>query len=197
MTASGGGGGIIVRRATSADLDTVVALRIALLREYGEHPIYGRLRADAERRARPMFATQLDSDNEVMFLAEENHVAIGLIRCVESAASPLLIPDRYCYVSSVYVRPEHRRRGVLRKLVERARGWCRERGLTEMRLHNVGTRTSTAAAWDSLGFEVVEQVRVLRLENVDGSSAISMYADTSMLPPRTAPPPSPEGGLHP
>jgi hypothetical protein len=66
-----------------------------------------------------------------------------------------------------------------------------------MRLHNVGTRTSTAAAWDSLGFEVVEQVRVLRLENVDGPTAISMHADTSMLPPRPGPPSSPEGGLHP
>ena len=146
---------MVIRRATSSDLDTVIALRIALLREYGEHPIYGRLRADAERRARPMFATQLDSDNEVMFLAEENGTALGLIRCVESAASPLLIPDRYCYVSSVYVKPEHRRRGVLRELLQRARAWCRDRGLTEMRLHNVGSRPGTAAAWDALGFEVV------------------------------------------
>jgi GNAT superfamily N-acetyltransferase len=79
----------------------------------------------------------------------------------------------------VYVQPEHRRRGVLRKLVDRARGWCRERGLTEMRLHNVGTRASTAAAWDSLGFEVVEQVRVLRLENVDASGTTNDYTDTS------------------
>lgn len=157
-------GGIVVRRATSGDLDVVVALRLALLREYGGHPIYGRLRPDAERRARPMFATQLDSDNEVMFLAEEHGVALGLIRCVESAASPLLIPDRYCYVSSVYVRPEHRRRGILRELFARARQWCGERGLTEMRLHNVGSRRDTAAAWDALGFEVVEQVRVLHLE---------------------------------
>jgi ribosomal protein S18 acetylase RimI-like enzyme len=106
-------GRVTVRRATAADIDTVVALRLALLREYHEHPVYGRLRPDAETRARPMFAAQLDSSTEAMYLAEENGAAIGLIRCVESAASPLLIPDRYCYISSVYVRPEHRRRGVL------------------------------------------------------------------------------------
>ena len=177
MKAGDGGGrhasGLVIRRATSADLDVVIALRIALLREYGGHPIYGRLRPDAERRARPMFATQLDSEHEVMFLAEENGAALGLIRCVESAASPLLIPDRYCYVSSVYVRPEHRRRGILRELFDRARQWCAERGLTEMRLHNVGTRTDTAAAWDALGFVVVEQVRVLQLEK-DRRSAIGL-----------------------
>lgn len=160
-----------VRRATSSDLDTIIALRIALLREYGEHPIYGRLRPDAERRARPIFAAQLDSDNEVIFLAEEHALPIGLIRCVETAASPLLIPDRYCYVSSVYVRPESRRQGVLRELFQRATTWCRERGLTEMRLHSVGTRQPSAAAWDALGFEVVEQVRVLHLGAEDAADA--------------------------
>lgn len=155
--------GVTIRRAKANDLEAVVALRLALLREYGDHPIYGRLRADAEQRARPMFAGQLDSETEVIFLAEENDVPIGLLRCVESAASPLLMPDRYCYVSSAYVRPEYRRKGVLHELFERAVSWCRDRGLTEMRLHNVGSRESSAATWDSMGFEVVEQVRVLRL----------------------------------
>jgi GNAT superfamily N-acetyltransferase len=154
---------VMVRRATSADLDAVVKLRIALLREYREHPIYGRLRADAEQRARLVFGSQLDASNEVIFLAEAEGVTIGLLRCVESLASPLLIPDRYCYISSVYVVPQHRRHGVMRLLLDRAIAWCGERGLTEMRLHNVGARADTVAAWDSMGFEVVEQVRVRRL----------------------------------
>jgi ribosomal protein S18 acetylase RimI-like enzyme len=156
--------GVTVRRATSADLDTIVALRLALLREYEDHPIYGRLRADAEQRARPMFAAQLESPSEVIFIAEENDVALGILRCVESATSPLLMPDRYCYVSSAYVRPDLRQKGVLRELFEHAVSWCKQRGLTEMRLHNVGTRESSAAAWTALGFEVVEQVRLFRLD---------------------------------
>jgi GNAT superfamily N-acetyltransferase len=155
--------GITVRRATTADLDTIVALRLALLREYPEHAIYGRLRSDAEQRARPLFAAQLEAQNEVMFIAMENDVAVGMLRCVESAASPLLLPDRYCYVSSAYVRPEFRRKGVMRELFEHAVAWCRSRGLREMRLHNVGTRDESAATWSALGFEVVEQVRVRRL----------------------------------
>lgn len=167
----------VVRRATPADLDTVVALRIALLREYRGHPIYGRLRADAEQRARLVFGSQLESSSEVIFLAEADSIAIGLLRCVESLASPLLIPDRYCYVSSVYVVPEHRRHGVMRLLLDRAVAWCGERGLTEMRLHNVGTREATTAAWDSMGFEVVEQVRVRRLLNADARDQFTDAAD--------------------
>lgn len=176
-----------VRRATSYDLDVVVALRIALLREYREHPVYGRLRPDAEIRARPIFAAQIDSDRESIFLAEVNGVAVGMLRCVESPSSPLLIPDRYCYVSSAYVRPEYRRRGILRALLARGQQWCREHGLSEMRLHNVGTRSSSAATWDALGFEVVEQVRLLRLDSAGDSLARGAAAGTPAPDPPSAP----------
>ena len=74
-------------------------------------------------------------------------------------SSPLLYPDRYCYVSSVYVLPSERRRGVLRALYEAAVAWCEERGLDEMRLHNAASSDTASQAWEALGFEVVELVR--------------------------------------
>jgi ribosomal protein S18 acetylase RimI-like enzyme len=147
-----------VRRATSADLPVVVELRLALLRENGEHPIYGRLRADARRRAYDVFGAQLRSSHEIIFLAEQTGSVVGILRCVETLNSPLLHPDRYCYVSSVYVRPAARRTGVLQALLRRAEGWCSERGLSEMRLHNV-PGGNASAAWSASGFEVVEEVR--------------------------------------
>lgn len=168
--------GITTRRATSDDIDVVVRLRLALLREYPDHPIYGRLSPDAELLARPVFAAQLESGNEVMFLAESGGRTIGIIRCVEAAAAPFLVPDRYCYVSSVFVEPDFRRHGVLRLLVERGIAWCAQRGLGEMRLHSVGTRESAAAAWDALGFEVVEQVRVRRLPGAANSLRARPFA---------------------
>ena len=149
---------VTVRRAALADLPTVVDLRLALLRENGDHPVYGQLRADARERAYDIFAAQLRSTNEVMFLAEMRGTVVGIIRCVETLNSPLLHPDRYCYVSSVYVRPNARRRGVLKALLRRAREWCTDRGLTEMRLHNVPGGTASAA-WSASGFAVMEEVR--------------------------------------
>ena len=153
----------VVRPATLADLDVVVELRLALLREHPSHPVYGRLRADAETRARPLFASQLDAPNETIFLAERGRRVVGIMRCAESAGSPLLGSPRYCYVSSVYVRPEARRTGVLRALMDRAREWCDERGLREMRLHNVPTSAAASSAWTALGFEVIEHVRLKTL----------------------------------
>ena len=149
-----------VREATLRDLDAVIALRLALLREHPDHPIYGRLRPDVGDRARGLFATQLRSTMEVILLGELDGEVVGVLRCVESAGSPLLDPSRYAYVSSTYVRPEARRRGVLRAMMAAADRWSRARGLDQMRLHNVAGSVTAEAAWSSLGFAVVEQVRV-------------------------------------
>lgn len=154
---------VSVRRARLADLDTIVQLRLSLLREHPEHPIYGRLRADAERRAREVFTAQLGALGETMFLAERNGRVIGILRCAESIASPLLEPARYAYISSVFVDPGHRRSGVLRALLDAAERWCTERGLTDMRLHSVSGDEVSEGAWEHLGFMPVETVRLKRL----------------------------------
>ena len=152
-----------VRPATPRDLDAVVALRIALLREHPDHPIYGRLRTEVDRRARELFAAQLRARTETIFLAELAGEVVGIIRCVESIGSPLLEPARYGYVSSAYVRPGMRRRGVLRALMLEVERWCVARGLDQMRLHNVAGSEAAERAWDALGFGIVEQVRLRTL----------------------------------
>ena len=149
-----------IRPATLADLDTVVALRLTLLREHAENPVYGRLRDDAPARARRLFRAQLESEGEVTLLAEREGRAIGIARCIESAGSPLLDPPRYGYVSSVYVVPEARRRGVMRALLAAGEAWCAARGLGELRLHSAAGHEDSNAAWDALGFTVVEHLRV-------------------------------------
>lgn len=136
---------------------------MALLREHAHNAIYGRLRPDAESRAAKLFASQLRSPNEVIFLAEERREAVGILRCIHSSGSPLLDPPQYAYVSSVYVVPKARERGVLRALLAAADEWCVDRGLEEMRLHNAADNPLANAAWDALGFEVVEHLRVRSL----------------------------------
>ena len=160
---------MVVRAAGPRDLDAVVALRLALLREHPDHPVYGRLRADVSDRARELFANQLRSTMEVILLAEREGEVVGVLRCVESIGSPLLEPARYAYVSSVYVRPDVRRTGVLRALMHAADRWSRGRGLYQMRLHNVAGSVAAEGAWSALGFAVVEQVRVRNLDSAPAS----------------------------
>lgn len=155
--------GITVRAATQRDLPIVLALRLALLHEHAASPIYGRLRPDAESRGRSLFSAQLESPREVTLLAERDGDVVGILRCIESVGMPLLYPSRYGYVSSVYVRPEARRSGVVRALLGEAEAWCAARGLAELRLHSVAENVVANATWDALGFEVVEHLRVRHL----------------------------------
>ena len=154
---------VAVRRASASDLPAIIALRMALLREHAHNTIYGRLRQDAEARASKLFAAQLQSQNEVIFLADMGGETVGILRCIHSTGSPLLEPSQYAYVSSVYVVPKARERGVLRALLSAADTWCRDRGLDEMRLHNAADNPLANAAWEALGFGVVEHLRVRTL----------------------------------
>jgi GNAT superfamily N-acetyltransferase len=150
---------VTVRRAQPSDLATVVSLRLALLREYGDHPLYAELHPDVVDRAFELYHTQIVAADERLFLAEIGGEAVGILRAVDVRGSPLVLPEHYCYVSSVYVVPSARRHGVMRALVRAAEKWCDERGLGEMRLHNAASSRVAVAAWSALGFEVVEQVR--------------------------------------
>jgi GNAT superfamily N-acetyltransferase len=148
-----------VRPAGLDDLASIVELRLALLREYSDHPLYGRLRSDARARAYELYRGQLAAHNEQIFVAELGGDVVGILRCVDTLSSPLLYPERYCYVSSVYVRPQARRKGVLRALLAAAEDWCDDRGIDEMRLHNATSSEVAERTWSALGFEVVEHVR--------------------------------------
>ncbi|HJR64217.1 MAG TPA: GNAT family N-acetyltransferase [Gemmatimonadaceae bacterium] len=151
---------ITVREATEADLGVVLELRLALLAEHRDNLIYRRVRPDLRERARELYLAQLRSPREITLLAERNGEVVGILRCVESSGYPILLPSQYGYVSSAYVRSTARREGVLRTLMESAIAWCRERGLSEMRLHSTVENLRANSAWDALGFEVVEHLRV-------------------------------------
>jgi ribosomal protein S18 acetylase RimI-like enzyme len=149
----------------------VVALRLALLREECRSTASGRMRSGVTRRANQLYRAQLESPGEVTLLAEHDGVTLGILRCAESSGHPLLEPDRYAYVSSVYVVPPARRSGVVRALLSHANHWCRDRGLVEMRLHNAADSATANAAWDALGFAIVEHLRVRRVPPGTGAPA--------------------------
>ena len=146
-----------------ADVERIAELRVALLREHKSNAIYSRLRRDALHRAVELTQEQLASDREQMFVAAKGERVVGVIRCIEQRGHRLLRPPRFALISTVYVEPAFRRQGVLRLLMEAAIGWSRERGLTEMRLQNAIDNPLALAAWDALGFRVVEQIRLRTL----------------------------------
>ena len=150
---------ITIRPASLADAAVIVRFRMELLKEHAGHPIYGRLRSDAAARLARSTPLHLASGREITYLALEGRTPIGMLRCIEGKGSPVLVPSRYGYIASVYVARTHRRRGILKRLVEAAVTWTRARGLTEIRLHSTTENVEANAVWDKLGFAAVELLR--------------------------------------
>jgi len=71
-------------------------------------------------------------------------------------------------MSSAYVIPGERRTGILNALFDEGVRWCRERGLTEVRLYVSIEDVVARSVWSSLGFEAVEELRIHRLTSTDG-----------------------------
>lgn len=151
--------GVRIRRATLADAERIAELRLSLLAEHAANPIYSRLRRDAPSRAVVLTKHQLASEHEAMFVAVKGERLVAMLRCIDQRGHRLLRPGRYALLSTVYVEPGWRRRGLLRSLLEAASAWSRERGLTEMRLQNAIDNPIAIATWEALGFHVVEQLR--------------------------------------
>lgn len=151
--------GLVVRAATAADLETVVALRLRLLAEEARSPLFARPLPDLQDHARDLSDRQLASHTDLILLATQRDAVLGMLRVAVSRPPRLVRPLRYGFITSAYVVPSHRRTGVLRALVRAGEAWCRARGLREVRLHCTVENAPGNASWEALGYGVAEFVR--------------------------------------
>ena len=144
--------GVAVRQAGPADLGAVTAMRAALRAE--ERPdAAGRER----RRLREYTRQQLVSLGQAFFVAEASGTTVGVLRCALQFTAEG--PPSSAMLTTAWVMPTHRRRGVMRRLVEAAAAWSASHGVTDLRLRNASDNATANAAWEALGFAVVQVVR--------------------------------------
>ncbi len=146
----------MVRAATRRDLAAIVTLRLALLHEESNNPFFADPHPDAERRALQLTRVELDAPGQVFLLAVRGREAVGVLRCREVQRTPLVTDSRQAAVTTVYVVPAERQKGVLRALLGAADRWCRQQGLPAMRLQCALTNQVGQRAWESLGFQPAE-----------------------------------------
>jgi ribosomal protein S18 acetylase RimI-like enzyme len=155
----GGSQAIVVREATPDDRDAIVGLRMALLREESRSPLFAEPHPDAEARTFRVTTAQLMDAEQVFLLATSAGEIVGALRCTITAGAPVLREAARGFLTAAYVRPQFRRKGVLRLLVDAAAAWCAARDVHDLRLHCTRENVEGNAAWEALGFEVVEVVR--------------------------------------
>lgn len=133
---------LTIRRATAADIPVLLALRLDDLRASAEAPLSEEEETDLARRLDAFLQEAVGGQTWAVVVAE---TAEGLVGTTYLYALPRLPRADarwgYGYLSGVYVRPAHRRRGIGRALVVAAVGYAREIGLAEAFLwHTDATR---------------------------------------------------------
>ena len=126
---------ITYRRATVEDVETLAALRWAM--ETERHP---ELQVDRDTyfaAVRASIRGEIERGAHIDFLAESGGEAIACAVLIWWTLLPSLMELHRTrgYVSSVYTKPEYRRRGIARQLMENLMACAREMGMSRLILY--------------------------------------------------------------
>jgi GNAT superfamily N-acetyltransferase len=123
-----GGRGTQVRRAGPGDARAMAVMRYDFRTELGE-PV--ETKPEFVARATAWLAHRLELGSWTGWLALDQEQPVGLVlaHLVEKVPNPVIEPESLGYVSSLYVRPERRGRGLGGALLRTAVDFCRDQGV--------------------------------------------------------------------
>ena len=141
------------RPATLADIETLVAQRIAMFVDMGTSLDAGAL-AD---RYRDWLLEALPTGSYRAWVVEAPSgeiVAGGGVSVVPWPPGPRNLTGRLAFVYNVYTDPAHRRRGLARLVMDDIHAWCRVNGVTNAALN---ASPSGQPLYETLGYRVWPQ----------------------------------------
>jgi GNAT superfamily N-acetyltransferase len=114
-----------VRRAEPGDAHAMAVMRYTFRTELGE-PVESEL--EFVERATAWLADRLEQGSWTGWLALEQEQPVGLVlvHLLEKVPNPVVEPESIGYVSSLYVRPDRRDRGIGDVLLRTAVDFCRD-----------------------------------------------------------------------
>jgi len=129
---------VAIRRARAED-----ATRLAQLSAVLGYPVKPEILRDRLNRL-------IESSRDVVLLAELPEA--GTVGWIHGAEQDLLESDRRCEILGLVVDPEHRGKGIGRRLVEAVERWAEQRGLKQMAVRSNVTRLESHPFYERLGY---------------------------------------------
>jgi len=110
--------GVVIREIRVEDLDYVAPLVIRFYRFNEEFdPAWSTKELDSDF-VKNILKERLES-GDLLYLAEVEGKVVGFLRA-EVRTNPFLEKDKMVVIKELYVKPEYRRRGIARRLIEEA-----------------------------------------------------------------------------
>ena len=147
-----------IREASRTDVDAVVDLITAMLREMASYSRRGLSEEDQVRsQLQGRFLDSCKKQHHAYLIAavgDEDDLA-GIVEGSLVSLDEIFCSKLVLHVHSLYVRPCYRRHGIGRRLLEEALEWGRDRGCVEAEL-SVLHRNPAHELYESMGFAVAE-----------------------------------------
>lgn len=149
------------RAATIEDIDLLVMQRLNFIEVDEKHHNYDLIRKNCYE----YFLNAFDNNTCDVILAEEEKICIGtgIIFYYDSVPSTLNITGKNAYVTSMYVEPNYRKRGIGTAILERLIKKVRERNCTIIMLNasEVGK-----PLYKKIGFKEIQNGMILNLNEI-------------------------------
>ncbi len=148
--------GVVLRRATRADLDALARLDLALPEHQALSPVFSRLPLPSLEEAREEYESDFDDERFATFVAERGGEvvgsAVGCALTLSSTHTSLALAPDAGFLGFAAVLASRRGSGVGRLLGERVLQWARDEGyptvVTDWRMTNL----LSSRTWPRLGF---------------------------------------------
>lgn len=142
---------ITYRAATLDDLPILYAFEQGIVE--AERPYNPTLKA-GEINYYDLAAYVKDPNVEVLVaVLEEEIIASGYAKI--KASRSIEVPEKHAYLGFMYVKPEHRRKGVNRILMQALLDWAKSKNLKEVRLDVYSENESAVRAYEKTGFRAL------------------------------------------
>jgi ribosomal protein S18 acetylase RimI-like enzyme len=141
---------VTIRRAEHADLDRLVEFEQAIIET--ERPFDVTIRDGKDVHYYDLAAlVALPNAHVVVAEIDSKIVGSGYARIDES--EPYLKHQKHSYLGFMYVVPEHRGKGVNKKVVDALEVWSLSQGVTEIRLEVYNANDPAVRAYEKSGYE--------------------------------------------
>ena len=139
---------IITRKAETSDLDTLLSFEQGIIT--AERPFDSTLK-EGEIHYYDL-AKLIEDPNFAVIVAELDGEVIGSGYARITPSKDYLKHDRHCYLGFMYVKPEHRGKGVNKLVLEALKQWTKSQGINELRLEVYNDNQSAIKAYEKAGF---------------------------------------------
>lgn len=140
---------VVIRAATPDDLELLLAFEQAMIE--AERPFDSTIRSGPDVRYYDLEGLISSADAELV-VAEMDGNVIGSGYARIDNSEPYLTHRQHSYLGFMYVVPEHRGKGVNKKILSMLEAWSLSRGVTEMQLEVYVENEPAIRAYEKAGY---------------------------------------------